>query len=177
MPKLPNSHLSEIGRVITTWSAVDFSLQNLAADLTLGRHVDERDDKDDKAALVPFIGMGTRAMVGLIQALLEIRHPGKVGEWKKFGKTVAEGKAQRDIMAHCIWIAGDTPDKIKPMGMKSVGGLRAIKDEQLLLSDLTDRAAFNIRLSSMIWGWRIRLGYLDAPTEEEMKEIFNNNSN
>ncbi len=51
--------------------------------------------------------------------------------------------------------------------MKTVGGLKGIKNEQLHVNDLTDRAALNIQLSQMIWAWRITLGYLDASMTED----------
>jgi hypothetical protein len=168
---LSTNHLTEIGRVITSWAIVDHSLQWLAADLTLGKHVDQRTDTDDTAALVPFAGMGTRAMVGLIRSLLQLRHPAEEEAWLKLGRQIEEAKAQRDIIAHCTWSKGDTPDTVRPHGIKTVGGLKGIRNEQISINDLADRSLLNIALASSVWGWRIRLGYLDAPIEADIEDI------
>ena len=45
-----------------------------------------------------------------------------------------------------------------------MGGLKALRDEELRVSDLTDRAAYNLALAQMVWGWRYRLKYLGAPS-------------
>lgn len=167
------NYLTEIGRVITTWAIVDYALMALAADLTLGQPVNAREDEDDSAGVIPYAGMGTRAMVGLIQSLIQVRHQDKglVEDWKKLGKKINDAKAQRDIIAHCVWGPGSSPDHMMPGGFKTVGGLKGLRDEQIHVSDLTHRAAFNIILSQSVWGWRIKLGYIEAPTEEELADF------
>lgn len=174
MKILKVSHLTEIGRVVTTWAIVDYALVALAADLTLGVHVDHREDADDNAAVIPYAGMGTRAVVGLIQSLLQVRHVDQalMKDWVKLGKKINEAKAQRDIIAHCVWAAGSTPEHIKPTGFKTVGGLKGLRNEELHISDLTDRAAYNLALTRMVWGWRYRLNYLDSPSEELVEQLL-----
>jgi hypothetical protein len=167
---LSTNHLTEIGRVITSWAIVDHALQALCADLTVGRHVDERTDDDDSVALIPFAGMSTRAMVGLIRSMLQVRHSERESEFVKLGKAITEAKAQRDIIAHCTWSAGDAPEKIRPHGYKTVGGLKGIQNEQLTINDMADRSLLNMQLASKVWAWRIRLGYLDAPAIEELAD-------
>ena len=174
MKILKVSHLTEIGRVVATWAMVDYALVALAADLTLGVHVNHREDADDNAGVIPYAGMGTRPVVGLIQSLLQVRHADEAltKEWVKLAKKINEAKAQRDIIAHCVWAAGSTPEHIKPTGFKTVGGLKALRNEELRVSDLTDRASYNMALTRMIWGWRYRLNYLDPPSAELVEQLL-----
>lgn len=166
------NHLTEIGRVVTTWAVVDYSLMALASDLTSGTHVDSRDEIDDNASVIPYAGMGTRTLVGLILSLIQVRHKDEelIAEWLKLSKKINQAKGQRDIIAHCIWAPGTTSEHIKPTGFKSVGGLKGLKDEELHVNALTDRATYNILLSQKVWDWRYRLNYLDPPSQEELIE-------
>ena len=126
MKILTVNYLTEIGRVVTTWAIVDYAMVALAGDLTMGVHVDYRDDADDSAAVIPYAGMGTRAVVGLIQSLLEVRHGDEAltKEWVKLAKKINEAKAQRDIIAHCVWAADPRRNTSSPQASRRWGDLR-----------------------------------------------------
>lgn len=124
---LTERHFAEIGRVIVSWSMFEHILKMMAYSLTADSPVDEA---GDRTAAVVFQGMEGRVLVGILVSLIQMRFSDKaVADFRKFAARVLAAKKHRDLLSHALFEPGQKPDGVRPILVKTVGGLKQAAGE------------------------------------------------
>lgn len=89
-----------IAYLITKWASAELKLKFVLFELTLGHAASQQ----DLVGLAPFVGMDTRAVIGLIRTVIPARlgdHAAAIADIAL--KKIETGKALRDFVAHATW--------------------------------------------------------------------------
>ena len=159
--RLTEAHYAAIGRVITSWSAVEYVLRMMAYALTANQPIDEG---DDRTAAIVFEGMQVRTLVGVLQTLVQMRFPADEKGIKKFGERILKAKKQRDIFGHSLFDSGNELGTVRPLIVKTVGGLKGARGD-FSVDGINMWAKENSELAALLLTILVRWGYFTIPDE------------
>jgi hypothetical protein len=158
---ITQEHYAAIGKVMVSWSMFERCLKLMAYGLTTNSPMEEN---DDRTAAIAYEGMQTRALIGILESLVQMRFPAERQMIRKFGERALKAKAQRDVLGHSIFERGSAPDTIRPILAKTVGGLRQARGD-LTVQDIEGWAQIIGNLTVEGLAILVRWGYLIAPND------------
>ncbi len=115
---VPDKHFQAIGLLVTQWSYTSKLMAQAICEL---QHWGTPNYEKHDSHIVPLIGMGDKALVGLLKAVFKLRFTGDgVEEFVRVVDRLGDLLAIRDTLAHTQWKETDKPGVIETMNIKGM---------------------------------------------------------